>query len=491
MVEDSTSDEVMLPPRDFMDAAEAMSWIGYGKALRKHDWCKHLFRLSRDWAFRDGIGIKTEDPPQGLFFADQWFSSTGELLSTFKARASGSMWPPYPGIKTEEGRNLAEQYLARFDIRDAAGWTSLGQQLKPDIQRRDPFLEKLRSAAGKLRRELYKGSLIAWGSKDASDPVNESPRQKILRDEWPPGVEIDFDGCVREKEGWDLGIRWMLLSFDTEEVLAVWPPSLFQPQAPPAHSNPELDRASNDPVFPPSIHVERATEAYEMFIPLGRVSYRLAAIRLATRIANMANCKRPDGPIMDATDFITESLEDLGRSLASGHVKSWGIVTEPWLDMGGYLHDPGEEIELPPSVWRRPNARRRMIEPPRDGWMDGEIVAGDGRVVVLVDELDLDCYIESVCSEAPGETAKAAESQAPSTRDAGKRHTAIAPAEDPAVAIEWMRHYATKFKAAHDRVIKRGDAISTMMKTTGVRWRQAAAAYKALPYPDLRNPPRA
>jgi hypothetical protein len=136
-----------------------------------------------------------------------------------------------------------------------------------------------------------------------------------------------------------------------------------------------------------------------MFIPLGRISYRLAAIRLATRIADTANCNHANCRIMDATDFITESLEGLGRSLAAGRIKSWGIVTEPWLGIGGYLLDLGEEIELPPSVWRRPNARRRMIEPPRDGWPEGEIVAGDGRVVVLVDELDLDAYIESVCSE--------------------------------------------------------------------------------------------
>src|SRR5262249_40542094 len=33
---------------------------------------------------------------------------------------------------------------------------------------------------------------------------------------------------VREREGWDWSVRWMLLSFDTEEVLAVWPPYLHQ-----------------------------------------------------------------------------------------------------------------------------------------------------------------------------------------------------------------------------------------------------------------------
>jgi hypothetical protein len=90
-----------------------------------------------------------------------------------------------------------------------------------DIQRRDLCLKKLRSAAGKLRRALYKGSLIAWGSRITDDPINGPPRQKLLPDDWPPGVEIDFDGHVRERGGWDWGIRRMALSFDTEEVLAV------------------------------------------------------------------------------------------------------------------------------------------------------------------------------------------------------------------------------------------------------------------------------
>jgi hypothetical protein len=250
MVEAATPESVILPARDYMDAAETMSWIGYGKALRKFDWCEHLFRLSRDWKFHDAIGIATEDPPMTASFREgRWFSSAHELLDTFKARAFGSIWPPYPRIKTEDGQNCAEKYLARFVVNDASGWKDLGRQLKADIERRDQFHETLRVAGGKLRRELYKNMLTAWGSKDTSDPFNGPPRQRIVPDEWPPGVEIDFDGNVREKEGWDWSIRWMLLSFDTEEVLAIWPTSRFQHQSRLMIEGGEQNTPPNDPVL--------------------------------------------------------------------------------------------------------------------------------------------------------------------------------------------------------------------------------------------------
>jgi hypothetical protein len=203
MLDDINPEVVTLPARDFMDAAEVISWIGSRTALPKHMWWKDLFRFSRDWRFDDWIGIRTEDPPRVTLFGDEWFSSADQLLSTFKARASGSIWPHYPLITTAEGRDHAEQYLARFDISDSIGWTLLGQQLMADIRRRDQCLEKLRAAAGKLRRELYKGSLIAWGSKVTDGLSNDHPRQKISSDEWPPGVEIDLDGEVRETVGWD------------------------------------------------------------------------------------------------------------------------------------------------------------------------------------------------------------------------------------------------------------------------------------------------
>ena len=203
MVEDATPEAVILPARDYMDAAETISWIAYGKALRKYQWYGHLFRLSRNWEFHDTIGIATEDPPiMASFREGKWFSSAHELLDTFRARTDGAIWPPYPRIKTEDGRTCAEKYLTGFAVNDAAGWRDLWRQLKADIERREQFLDTLRVAAGKLRRELYKNMLTAWGSKDTSDPWNGPPRQKILPDEWPPELKSTSMGvCEKRRAG--------------------------------------------------------------------------------------------------------------------------------------------------------------------------------------------------------------------------------------------------------------------------------------------------
>jgi len=220
-------ENLTLPARDFMEAAEAISWIGYGRALRKHQWCADLIGLSRDWDFHDGIGISTTDL-MGFDFGEPWYFGAGELLATFKARASGSDWPRLSRIKTEEeGPKFADQYLARYRISDSSGWTALYHQLRADIERRNEFLAELTAAAGRLRRELYKATLIAWGRKYLGQFKSGARRQKLIPEEFSPGVQIDFDGYVRE-QGSGARALWESLSFDTEEVLATWPPSLFQ-----------------------------------------------------------------------------------------------------------------------------------------------------------------------------------------------------------------------------------------------------------------------
>ncbi len=212
----------MMPARDFLDAAEAISWIGYGKALRKSEWWKRLFQLSTSWEFHDELGLKTEDPPEGVPIGNPWNSTAHGLLSTFEARASGSAWPRIPPILTEEGLELADEYMARWEVKDSSGWIALKEQLKSDIERRNLFLGELRVAAGNLRRELCAGTLAAWGCKYRGRSVSSLPRQRLLADEWPPGVEIDFDGRVRENSQ----IHRVSLTFDTKEVLSIWPPSI-------------------------------------------------------------------------------------------------------------------------------------------------------------------------------------------------------------------------------------------------------------------------
>ena len=85
---------------------------------------------------------------------------------------------------------------------------ALHTNYKAILKKLAPLPRETGCCGGKLRRgSSYKGSLTAWGCKDTDNPFNGPPRQKLVRDEWPPGIEIDFDGHVREKEGWDRSIH--------------------------------------------------------------------------------------------------------------------------------------------------------------------------------------------------------------------------------------------------------------------------------------------
>ena len=104
-----------------------------------------------------------------------------------------------------------------------------------------------------------------------------------------------------------------------------------------------------------------------MFIPFDKITYRQAATRIARHIANLGNRAHHGPPTLREHDFLSECLEDLGRALAGGVIKSWGIVTASWADDWNE-YPQGEEFELRPIVWRTPDAKRRMTEPPEDDW---------------------------------------------------------------------------------------------------------------------------
>lgn len=219
-----------------------------------------------------------------------------------------------------------------------------------------------------------------------------------------------------------------------------------------------------------------------MFIPSGKLLYREAAARVARYVANIANRMHPDGPTMTVADFLDECLNDLGRNLAAGHPKTWGLVTAGWLTIEGGVIDEGDEIELPPSIWRRLGTKLTMISPPEDGWLPGEIAYGDGRAIVLVDEASLASFIDTM-SDAMGDMMGDEPSAARPTRPP------TAP-ERVAELSRWMMEFARGAKAK-GAVVKRDDAIRAITVACNCTVREAKAAYEALPHPELRNPPPA
>jgi hypothetical protein len=223
-----------------------------------------------------------------------------------------------------------------------------------------------------------------------------------------------------------------------------------------------------------------------VFIPLGKVSYREAATRIARRVANLGHHERPGPPTSQEHDFLVKCMEDLGRALAGSSIKCWGIVTAPWQDAFGNGYEEGDEVELRPTVWRTLDAKRRMTEPPEKGWLPGEIGYEGGRVLAVLDSKALDEYIALMWPHAKS---AAAESATP-VLDENDLHPSSPPAMnfDHSARLACMLGYAHAFKL-RGHVVKRDEAISAMVKILHCTTRKAEAAYEALPYPELRNPP--
>ena len=138
-----------------------------------------------------------------------------------------------------------------------------------------------------------------------------------------------------------------------------------------------------------------------------------------------------------------------------------------------------------PIVWRTPDAKRRMTEPPEDDWTPGEIAYEGGRVIAVLDSTNLDNYIELMW---PSHSAEVAENAAPVTSDGDTELGSPPVTYDGPARLAWMLGFAHAFKA-HGRVVKRDEAISAIVKIIRCTTRQAEAAYEALPHPELRNPP--
>ncbi len=126
-----------------------------------------------------------------------------------------------------------------------------------------------------------------------------------------------------------------------------------------------------------------------------------------------------------------------------------------------------------------------MTEPPEDGWMPGEIAYEGGRVIAVLDSIDLDNYIALMW---PSQAAEAAENAVPVTTDCDTELGSPPVKYDHSARFALMLGFAHAFKV-HGRVVKRDEAISAMVKIIRCTTRQAEAAYEALPYPELRNPP--
>jgi hypothetical protein len=223
----------------------------------------------------------------------------------------------------------------------------------------------------------------------------------------------------------------------------------------------------------------------------------------AVRSVNSALSVRKAAAVITTNDLVPKFLETLGRHCAAGTLQARGLVSVGWTNLratefGVRRPDgvPGDEIELPPNIWRRPETRRRLMEAPEDGWSPGEISYEEGRVLVLLEERQLRNSTELLIKTAEVEVAEESTLRAVSTaRRAGS--TSLSDRADRQTRnAEWMRNYATIYKAREGKRIVRNLAVAAIYDAFGkdptrCTTREAEAAYESLPYEGplaLRNP---
>jgi hypothetical protein len=213
-----------------------------------------------------------------------------------------------------------------------------------------------------------------------------------------------------------------------------------------------------------------------VFIPIGKVTFLDAAVIL-DRAANSEHTS----PNAQGTAKLThqsvslDSVDELGRQCASGTFAATGIVTVPWDEedweegVGDFIRrfQAGQEVKLPPEIWRRPDTRRRMIEPPEEGRLCGEIDYGRGRVLVVLDEDPIRRFVTFVydLDHHGNKTGGGDGGDWPSR-----------PSEQEA-ANEWMVNYQVNHLRACGRGVKWAEAVRTMKARTDFTDKEARAAY--------------
>jgi hypothetical protein len=80
---------VLLPKREFMDAAELLSWIAFRRSLPLGDWGNELYKISRNWPFRIESFYDAAGVDQGPFGIPGGPATLRDALS---AEVDGAGW---------------------------------------------------------------------------------------------------------------------------------------------------------------------------------------------------------------------------------------------------------------------------------------------------------------------------------------------------------------------------------------------------------------
>lgn len=200
-------------------------------------------------------------------------------------------------------------------------------------------------------------------------------------------------------------------------------------------------------------------------VPTGYVTFE----QITTIVRAWANNGKIDPDLMRLlappdTDAITQAL-------ATGSLRAFGVSKRT-----------GEIVSLPPAVWQMEVSGVRQAV-----WTIG------GKDILA--DPDGDPYLPVISCADLARIFQAKEIP-PEPDELPEGWQAAVPLERPSsvgsgvVEIDaWMRGLAQGCKL-RGAILKRVDAVKTATTHLSCTTRQAEAAYEALPYPDLRNPPR-
>ena len=159
------------------------------------------------------------------------------------------------------------------------------------------------------------------------------------------------------------------------------------------------------------------------------------------------------------------------EALASGSLRTFGISKRT-----------GAIVSLPPSIWRM-----EVSGAPQSIWAIGgnDVLAGpDGDPCLpVITRADLARSFQAKeIPPDPDELPEGWQAAVPLVRQSSDGRGDIA-------VESWMRGLAQGYKLLGN-TLKRDDAVKAAMTHLRCKSRQAEAAFEALPYPELRNPPR-
>lgn len=200
-------------------------------------------------------------------------------------------------------------------------------------------------------------------------------------------------------------------------------------------------------------------------VPAGYVTF--------DRISNLARVWAKSGNIDPDLMLLLDppDTDAMTEALAAGSLRAFGINKRT-----------GAIVSLPPSVWRM-----EVSGAPQSIWAIGghDVLAGpDGELCLpVITRADLARSFQA--KEIPPDPEELPEGWQPAL-------PLDRPGSDGRDVINvgsWMRGLAQGYKLLGN-TLKRDDAVRAATTHLRCTTRQAEAAYEALPYPELRNPPR-